>query len=182
MTATPGDEKWEPDNTHDDYWGADDTEWLAGKKAEKKALAREERQAAQMARPRGVNNLDTEVVEWEQPDDVDVTLLDEINAAHKALPQPVTYTVVNSSTDLSDPSQRCRLFGNLVRQLTMEKERAVKCGSWVMLAPEVTKEVLEYTARPLDAWLDTEMDMFEPRVREMVKALIQKRRDVELGS
>ena len=121
--------------------------------------------------------MDVEVLEWNQPDDLDTTLLNDIEAAHKQA-RPITYTVVNPTSKPSDPATKKRIFKNLHAQLQKEVQRAAECGTWMMLDVEIAKDARVHADKQGDQWEDVEMALFEPRIRDIVKALIAKRREV----
>jgi hypothetical protein len=117
-------------------------------------------------------------VEWDQPDVHDASLIADIEARHANQPRPITYTFINPNMDMSIPENKRKCFGNLHRQLGREVEKAVECGSYMGLDSAVWREVGEHAGRTIESWDDMEMDLFEPRVRELVKLLIQKRREI----
>lgn len=131
-------------------------------------------------KPTKIHKRQVEVMQWTQPDNLDVTLLDEIDAAHKNQPHPVTYTVISTSKDAGTPEGKRRLFANLHRQLGMEVEKALECGSWTTIEAEV-KEARGHVAKPVEHWEDMDVTLFEPRVRELVRLLIKRRREVAIG-
>lgn len=181
LAAEPEDDAqpWQPDESRDEYWGPDETEYWSSIEAEKKALVKSERASTNKSRTRKVDRLGVQVVEWEQPNNLDATLLGDIDVARKQRPYPITYTVVNPNTDPSTPEAKRRIFANLHRQLGREVEKVVNSGSWVGLAPEVLKEAQGHAAKPAKYWEDMDVTLFEPRVRELVRLLIAKRREAE---
>ena len=168
-------EAWKPDDGPDDFYGPDDTEWINQEK-ENKAKAKKER-ATHKTRTRKVEDLAADVVSWKQPDNLDTTLLSDIDAAHKQEREP-TYTVVNPASDPNKPETQRTIFKNLMKQFDMEVQRAKECGSWFKLAPEEAAEVWVIAKRREEMEgddIDTALN--EPDVRRLVKMLIERRRD-----
>jgi hypothetical protein len=179
LDEVEGNEPWKADDSHDDYWGADETDYWAQREAEQKALAKTKRSVAQKPHSRHVNQLKPEFVELEQPSIHNMTLMGEIEEALQT-PLPLTYTAINSSTDTSTPENKRRLFQNLHRQLTKEVEKARTSGGWMSIPPDVLKEAQKHAEQPAEHWEDLDVTLFEPRIRELVKLLIAKRREMQL--
>jgi hypothetical protein len=131
------------------------------------------------SRSRKIDELNVQIIEWEQPKNLETTLLNDIEAAHKQQPHPITYTVVNPSSDPTAPETKRKIFGNLHRQLQQEVEKAFVCGSWMSVSAEVVNEAKCHAGKALEEWEDVDMALFEPCIREVVKLLIAKRREVE---
>jgi hypothetical protein len=96
------------------------------------------------------------------------------------MPMLITYTAVNTWTDSSKPENKRRLFRNLHWQLIKELERAIKCGSWTIIPADVLKEAWGHAAKPAEHWVDLDADVLAPRIRELLKLLIAKRREMKL--
>jgi hypothetical protein len=174
--VSPDSQPWKLDTTQDAYWGLDETEELARMAAEKKAAAKQERMAPVKPRTMPVSQLPLEEIEWQQPEEVNASLHDKIEAAHKN-PQGITYTVISHGTDLSKPEERARLFGNLHKQLQREVKGAKDSGSWWSLMQDEMRNAEEWSKREDWSGVDGH-DMWEPSVREIVRTLIKKRREL----
>jgi hypothetical protein len=172
-------EPWKADNNYDEYWGADETDYWAQKDAEIRALAKLERPVTTKPHTRHINQLIPEIIEWEQPGIQNTALMSEIEEAHKT-PLPITYTAISSSTDMSRTQNKRRLFGNLHRQFAKEIEKAKEWESWLAIPPEVWHEAQGHASKPCHHWEEMDIILFEPRIRELVRLLIAKRREAEL--
>jgi hypothetical protein len=175
----PEDEPWKPNTVVDDFWGPDETEFWAEHEAKKKALAKTERPS--LPKPLSVNQLPIKEIEWEQPDNPEPSLLQDIKKAHQELPKPLTYTVVNPKSDPNAPETKRRIFANLHKQLIREVGVAVEKGIAMSFAPEVWDEINGHAGKPVDDWEDVDMAVFERRVRELVRMLIAKRREAAVA-
>ncbi|KIW05287.1 uncharacterized protein PV09_03814 [Verruconis gallopava] len=172
----PAEDEWEADDKCDEFWGPDESEYWQ-REAEEQTRAKAERTERSKVPARKVTELVAEVLHWEQPSNDGGSIVEEVKQAHRK-PLPLTYTVVNPATDKSQPENRRRLFGNLHGQLAREIDKALKCGSWTRLGPDVLGEMQALAVRPAELWEDMDMTMQEPRIRELVRMLIASRREM----
>ena len=123
-----------------------------------------------------LSELKTVRVAWKPPppDSSEHTLAQKFAEAQQK-PLPLTYTFRDAKTDMKDPVQRKRLFGNLHRQLVLEVQRARNSGSSSYVDLKLWEEGLQHASKGVETYLDLDMETFEARIREIVRELIMKR-------
>ena len=88
---------------------------------------------------------------------------------------PDTITVEFPDVEVT-PEIKKRRFRNLHRQLNIQLKMAEELGTMMLMDDAFVEEVQSYATKRLESWEEMEMELLEPRMREIVKELIKQRK------
>jgi hypothetical protein len=165
------DPSWKEDSTQDEIWGVDETEYWANISNDAKTSKNDERPPQPHQLP--ITSSQPIIINYAPADIDDCDPLKDIRQL-QGKPRPATVTAKNPNTKMDVENKR-RLFRNLHKQLSEELGIAKQLGTLGPATEKFVNEATDFATKHVECWEDLDINMMEPRVREIVRELIIKR-------